>query len=157
MGLDVSHFAAIWHIYKISQLMTTDLNDLCGRHAVSLADFHVLSALMMVAPQPLRATDLANALNVSNAALSKRMNRLSGIKLLGCAPCPGDKRTKLLTITDAGQTIVQQIGRELEQEGRFAAHFRRLSVDDQGHLDRITSLLHSQLSRDFLAAPRGDG
>ena len=43
MGLDVRHFAAIWHIYKIGQLMTTDLNDLCGAHGTSLADFHILA------------------------------------------------------------------------------------------------------------------
>lgn len=155
MGLDVRHFAAIWHIYKIGQLMTTDLNDLCGGHGTSLADFHVLCALLMKVPEPLRATDLANALNVSNAALSKHVNKLGALELLVCSPCLDDKRTKLLTITEAGKVKVEQIGRELEEHGRFAAHFRRLSAEDQKHLDRIASLLHMQMSRDFLPVTRG--
>jgi DNA-binding MarR family transcriptional regulator len=157
LGLDVRHFGAIWHVFKIGQLMTTDLNDLCGRHGISLADFHVLGALLMEAPKPLRATDLAEALNVSNAALSKRINRLSVTGLLRCAPSPSDKRTKLLTISDAGRKLAERVGKELEEQGSFAAHYRRLSPEDQGHLDRITSHLHEQLSRDFLPAPRGDG
>lgn len=155
-GFDVRHFSAIWHLYKIGQLMTTNLNDLCGQHGVSLPDFHLLCALMMESPQPQRATDLAEALNVSNAALSKRISRLGSMDLLRCEPSRDDKRTKLLTITEAGRNLAALVGKTLEDQGRFAAHYRRLSVEDQAHLDRIALELHTQLSRDFLPAPRGD-
>lgn len=157
LGLDVRHYGALWHVYKIGQLMTTDLNDICGRHGISLSDFHLLGALLMEAPKPLRATDLAEALNVSNAALSQRIKRISIVGLLHCNPSPSDKRTKLLTISEAGKMLVERVGRDLEEQGRFAAHYRRLSVEDQNHLDRIASELHTQLSRDFLPAPRGGG
>ena len=110
----------------------------------------------MEAPQLLRATDLAYALNVSNAALSKHVKKLTGLGLLVCSPCLEDRRTKLLTITKAGGVKVEQIGRELEEHGRFATLFRRLSGEDQEHLDRIASLLHTQMSRDFLPVTRGD-
>lgn len=154
LGLDVRHFAAIWHIQKIGQLMTTDLDDLCDAHGVSLASFHVLGALLMEFPNALRATDLANALNVTNAALSKHTNKLAALGLLVCAPCLEDKRSKLLTVTEAGKAKVEQVGHDLEVHGRFTAHYRRLSMQDQEHLDRIASLLHTQMSRDFMPATR---
>jgi DNA-binding MarR family transcriptional regulator len=154
MGLDVRHFAAVWHVHKIGQFMTTDLDELCGSHGISLAGFHVLGALLMEAPAPLRATDLAHALHVTNAALSKQVARLAAQGLLICAPCPTDRRIKLLTITDEGGAMVETVGRELEAHGRFAAHFRQLPPEDQDHFDRIAEALHARMARDFLPVKR---
>lgn len=156
-GLDVSHFGAIWHIFKVGQLMETDLNHVSGRHGISIADFHLLSALMMNDPAPMRATDLASALNVSNAALSGRVSRLAARGLLRCTESTADRRMKMLQYTVEGAEKVQLIGRDLEEVGRFVHHYRQLPEADREALERIIGQLHTMLDRDFLPVTRGIG
>lgn len=157
LGLDVSHFGAVWHIFKVGQLMETDLNHVSGRHGISIADFHLLSALMMSAPAPMRATDLASVLNVSNAALSVRVSRLVERGLLTCTKSTTDRRMKMLQHTAEGAEKVQLIGRDLEQFGRFIHHYRQLPEADREELERIIGQLHTMLDRDFLPVSRRIG
>lgn len=154
-GLDVSHFGAIWHLLKVGQLMGTDLNQISRRHGLSIADFHLLSALMMNDPVPVRATDLASALNVSNAALSGRVRRLAERGLLTCTESGTDRRTKLLLHASEGAEIVHRIGSDLEQVGRFVHHYRQLPLADREELERIIGQLHTMMDRDFLPVTRG--
>ena len=155
-GLDVQHFAAIWHIFKIAQLMETDLNELSKRHGMSIADFHLLSALMMQSPEPMRATDLAYALNVTNAALSVRIHKLAKQGLLALSISMTDRRAKLLVLSSEGREKVISVGRDLEKNGRFARNFKNLSQHDRENLGRITADIHTRLARDFAPAPRKD-
>lgn len=155
-GLDVQHFAAIWHIFKIAQLLETDLNELSMRHGISIADFHLLSALMMRSTEPMRATDLAYALNVTNAALSGRIRKLAEQGLLALSISLTDRRAKLLVLNAAGKDKVILVGRDLEKHGRFARHFRSLPQQDRDNLDRMAADMHTSLARDFAPAPRQD-
>lgn len=157
IGLDVRHFSSLWHIYKVAHLMEIDLNNISLRNGLSIADFHLLGAVMMSDPEPMTATDLANALNVSNAALSVRIGKLSRAGLLTCTASKADRRTKILQQTPAGAAKVRVIGVDLENAGRFAHHYQQLSDDDRAALDRIVGHLHSMLDRDFLPAKRGGG
>lgn len=154
LGLDVRHFGAIWHVFKIGQLMATDLNGISQRHGISIADFHLLSALMINLPEPMRASDLAHALNVTNAALSVRIRRLERLGLLACRGATKDKREKFLSLTEAGPEVVAEVGFDLEQSARFIAHFRQLSQSDQEDLTRIAAQLHTFMARDFEPVPR---
>lgn len=156
MGLDVSHFGAIWHIFKVGQLMATDLNQISRRHGISIADFHLLGALMMSDPVPLRATDLAVALNVSNAALSGRVGKLARQGLLTCDQSSADKRTKMLGLTAEGAEKVRLVGQDLENAGRFVHHYRQLPEADRQALERIARQLHTLLDRDFQPVSRSD-
>jgi DNA-binding MarR family transcriptional regulator len=155
-GLDVRHFAAIWHISRIAQLMETDLNEIAARQGISIADFHLLSALMMRSPEPMRATDLAYALNVTNAALSGRIRKLAEHLLLAFTISTDDRRSKLLSLNPAGRDKVIAVGRDLEERGSFARHFRGLAQDDREILDRILADIHTRLARDFAPVPRRD-
>lgn len=157
LGLDVSHFGAIWHLYKVGQLMGIDLNQISRGHGLSIADFHLLSALMMNDPVPMRATDLASALNVSNAALSGRVARLAKRGLLTCTESAADRRTKMLLHTNEGAEKVRSIGSDLERAGRFVHHYRQLPQADREALERIIAELHTMMDRDFLPVTRGDG
>lgn len=134
--------------------MATDLNAIAGRYGLSIADFHFLGALMIAAPQPLRATDLTHALNVSNAVLSGRIRKLEREGLLRRTSCPADRRASILSVTDAGAEKVQAIGRALESEGRFVRCFRQLAPEDREALGRIMGELHMLMDRDFLPASR---
>jgi DNA-binding MarR family transcriptional regulator len=113
--------------------------------------------LMMSDPAPMRATDLASALNVSNAALSGRVGKLARLGLLTCTESPTDRRMKMLQHTGKGAEKVQLIGRDLEEAGRFVHHYRQLPQADREALERIIGQLHTMLDRDFLPVSRGLG
>ncbi len=154
LDLDVSHFAAMWHSLKVGQLLETDLNRISGAHGLSIADFHLLGALMIDAPAPLRATDLALALTVSNAVLTGRIANLERKGLVTRAPSATDRRAMMVHLTDAGADKVKVVGAALEQEGRFICHYHRLPEEDQQALARIMGELHTLLDRDFLPVTR---
>ncbi|MBW8859957.1 MAG: MarR family transcriptional regulator [Caulobacter sp.] len=155
LGLDVRHFGPMWHVMKVAQLVETDLNRISGRHGLSIADFHLLGALMMEPQKPLRPTDLALALNVSNAALTARIRKLADKGLVVGAPADGDRRVTVLQLTAKGSDVVLAIGAAIEREGHFVRYFRALPEADQQALGRILGELHTQMDRHFLPAPRG--
>lgn len=154
LGLDVAHFGPLWHIFKVGQLMATDLNRISGQYGLSIADFHLLGALMIARPEPLRATDLALRLNVSNAVLCGRVRKLADDGLLLREMQPGDRRAVLLHLTDDGAARVEIIGRALEHEARFIRYHRQLPEADQQALARIMGDLHNLMDRDFLPVTR---
>ena len=154
LDLDVGHFGAMWHSFKVGQLLETDLNRISGAHGLSIADFHLLGALMIDGPEPLRATDLALTLQVSHAVLSGRIGRLARKGLLARSTSATDRRAVLLHLTEQGADKVRAIGLALQREGRFVRHYRRLPEADQLSLSRIMGELHTLMDRDFLPATR---
>jgi DNA-binding MarR family transcriptional regulator len=156
MGLDVRHFGPMWHVMKVAQLVETDLNRIAGQHGLSIADFHLLGALMMDAEKPMRPTDLALALNVSNAALTARIRKLSDKGLVVGRTAPDDRRVTVLRLTAKGSEVVLAIGATIEKEGHFVRYFRNLPEADQQALGRILGELHTLMDRHFLPATRGD-
>jgi DNA-binding MarR family transcriptional regulator len=156
LGLDVGHFGPMWHVMKVAQLVETDLNRISGRHGLSIADFHLLGALMMDAEKPLRPTDLALALNVSNAALTARIRKLADKGLVVGKPGQDDRRVTFLHLTALGSRTVLAIGAAIEREGHFVRYFRGLPPADQQALDRIMGGLHTLMDRHFLPAWRGE-
>lgn len=154
MGMEVSHFGAIWHIHKIAQLMDTDLNRISRKYGLSLADFHLLSAIMMENPDPAMATQLATVLNVSAAALSVRIAKLSELGLLVQEDAPEDRRAKYLRLTQMGADKVAAIGADIEINGRFVHHYRQMAESDRDGLDQILAHLHTMMNRDFRAVTR---
>jgi len=154
MDLDVGHFGAMWHSFKVGQLLATDMNRISGVHGLSIADFHLLGALMIDGPRPLRATDLAFTLQVSNAVLSGRIAKLAAKDLLARSTSGADRRAVLLSLTEQGADKVRAIGLALEREGHFVQHYRRLPEADKQALSRIMGELHTLMDRDFLPTPR---
>lgn len=154
LGMDVSHFAPMWHIYKVGQLLDTDLNRISREFDLSIADFHLLGAMMIRAPEQVRATDLALQLNVSNAALSIRIRRLAGQGLLARHDGKKDRRVVMLELTDAGAAKVVAIGKALERDGRFVHYFHQLAAEEQSMLAQLMGRLHTMMDRDFLPVVR---
>ncbi|WP_165188301.1 MarR family winged helix-turn-helix transcriptional regulator [Caulobacter soli] len=156
LGLDVRHFGPMWHVMKVAQLVETELNRIAGQHGLSIADFHLLGALMMDAEKPLRPTDLALALNVSNAALTARIRKLSDAGLVLGRKGEGDRRATVLSLTAKGSETVLAIGAAIEREGHFVRYFRGLPAEDQRVLGRVMGELHTLMDRHFLPASRSD-
>ena len=149
LGLAVDYFPALWHTFNVGHMMATDLAQVCRRFTLSLADFNLMGALRINRPKPLRATDLAITLQVSNAALTSRIDKLVSKGFLIKSPIADDRRAFELELTEAGQDLVDTIHQAIETESEFVRHFRRLSKDDRAALERIMGEMHALLDRDF--------
>lgn len=156
-GLDVSHFAALWHIFTVGHLVAADLDRIARRLGFSIADLHLLGTLKIERPEALRATDLAMTLYVSNAVLSARVERLSRKGLLVRTPRPDDRRSYDLKLTARGSALIEQAIVEITRKAKLVRHFRKLPDVDRQALGRILGVLHEELDRDFVASGRVDG
>lgn len=154
LGMDVSYFDTVWPLLKVSQLLLADLNRISMAQGIGIADFHLLGALLISAPEPLRATDLALALNVSNAVLTARVRKLADGGLLTRERAAGDQRTAMLRITPEGEARVKAVGDAIAQASRFVRHAHQLAAEDRAGLERILRHLHQAMERDFLPASR---
>jgi len=128
----------------------TEPDRICRDYELSIADFNWMGALRIDRPESLRATDLAVTLQVSNAALTSRINRLAHKGILIKSPAPDDHRAFRLCLTPAGVTTVDKIHIAIERESQFVRHFRQLSEGDGSTLERIMGELHTLLDRDFV-------
>src|SRR5690606_39254500 len=90
--LDTGYFAAMWHLFTVGHLIATDLDRIAQRHGFSIADLHLMGSLRIERAQPLRATDLAMTLHVSNAVMSSRVERLAKAGFLTRIPNRADGR-----------------------------------------------------------------
>ena len=130
------------------------MNAISGEQGLSIADFHLLGALMMEAPEPMRASDLAPALNVTNAALTGRIRRLETAGLIQRSAIEDDRRAHALSLTEDGAAAVQAVGSALQRDGRFIRHLSQLPATDRTALDRILQRLHTLMDRDFTPTVR---
>ncbi len=154
LGLDVSYFGALWHTFNVGHILATDLDRVCRRHALSVADFNLLGALRIERAQPLRPTDLAATLQVSHAALSTRIARLAQVGLITRSPALKDRRASTLELTPVGARLVDTIHAAIETESQFVRQFHRLAPEDRAQLARIMGRLHTNLDREFLRSFR---
>lgn len=154
LNLEVGHFAAMWHSFNVGQLLANDLNAITRRHGISIADFHLLGALMIDAGEAIRAADLAMTLNVSAAVLSGRIARLERKGLLRRRPVEADRRATVISATPAGIDKVQIVGEALQEQAIFVRHYKTLPLADRDMLDRVMAQLHALMIRDFLPVSR---
>lgn len=154
LGHDVRYFSALWHSFNVGHMLTVDLDRICRNFDLGIADFNLLGALRIERPQPLRATDLAVTLQVSNAALTARIARLARMGLLAKSPSRNDRRAATLQLTQEGARKVEAIHFAMARESHFVRHFHQLPAEDRAALERIMGELHTQLDRYFLHAPR---
>jgi DNA-binding MarR family transcriptional regulator len=156
LGMDVSYFPAIWHTYKVGQLLMADLDRICRGLGLSMADVHLLGVIRIDAAAPLRATDLAQTLHVSNAVLSTRIARLEVEGQIVRTPSPDDRRAFTLQLTPSGADTLDRAIQAVNRQSNFLKRYRRLSETDRAHLARIMGALHDGLDRDFISTTRGD-
>jgi len=155
-GLDaeVGHHAAMWHTYKVGQLMATDHDRICRRYGLSMSDLHLLGAARMEAATQRRATDLAKMLYVSHAVLSTRVAKLERKGLLTRIPSATDRRAYELKLTPAGLKVIDAAIEEVSKSSHFVRCYRRLSAQDQSALGRIMGELHNLLDREVMPLSR---
>ncbi len=154
LGQDVTYFSALWHTFNVGHMLTTDLDRICRGYGLSIADFNLMGALRIDRPRPLRATDLAVTLQVSNAALTARITRLQRRGMLVKSPSQKDRRAFTLQLTPEGAGKVEAIHFAIARASCFVRHFHQLSREDRAALERIMGELHTQLDRYIAHAHR---
>jgi DNA-binding MarR family transcriptional regulator len=154
LGQDVRYFSALWHTFNVGHMLAIDLDRICRRFDLSIADFNLMGALRIDRPQQLRATDLAVTLQVSNGALSARIAKLIDKGMLVRSPARGDRRASTLKLTPEGASKVEAIHSAVAIDSHFVHELNRLPATDRAALERTMGELHSQLDRYFVHAHR---
>ena len=149
LGLDVRYFAALWHTFNVGHILATDLDRICRRHGLSIADFNLLGALRIDRARRLRPTDLAATLQVTQAALSARISRLERDRILVRSAATDDRRASMLHLTLTGRRMVEAIHLSIERDSQFVRQLYRLSEEDRATLARVMGEQHTALDREF--------
>jgi DNA-binding MarR family transcriptional regulator len=77
--------------------------DLGERHGLGISDFEVLERLAESAGRKFRAQDLAEAVHLSQSALSRLVDRLARHGLVERCGCDVDRRGIYVVLTEAGE------------------------------------------------------
>jgi DNA-binding MarR family transcriptional regulator len=150
LGQEVGYFAALWHTFNVGRMLSTDLDRICRKHGLSLADFTLMGALRIDRAVPMRATDLAVTLQVANSALTERVSKLIAAGIVLKTPAPDDRRAFTLQLTPQAAALVEAIHSALAQDSLFVRAVNRLSEADRAALERIMAELHGGLDRHFV-------
>lgn len=153
-GHDVRYFSALWHTYNVGHMLVTNLNQICRQYELSSADFNLLGALGIDRAEPIRASDLAITLQVSNAALSSRIDKLILQGLIIKSALETDRRAFTLKLTAEGFKKIAAVYTAIAREAHFVRQFYQLSDEDRAALERIMGKLHTELDRDFVHVHR---
>jgi DNA-binding MarR family transcriptional regulator len=90
---------AAWHATACAALD----RELGERHGLGVSDFEVLERLAESKERKFRAQDLAEAVHLSQSALSRLVDRLARHGLVERCGCEGDRRGIYVVLTEAGE------------------------------------------------------
>jgi DNA-binding MarR family transcriptional regulator len=119
-------------------------------HGLSIADFDVLAALRRSGPPyELKPTDLSRTLMLSPAGMTSRLDRLERAGWIERRMAPGDRRSVLVRLNDAGFATVDDAvtGHVAREEGILSA----LTYRERDQLDALLRKLLRSLE------PEGEG
>ncbi len=154
-AVDAQHFAALWHLVTIGHLVSTDLDAIANLFGCSFADLDLLGTLSVDESKEMRATDLASALYLSEAAVSVRVKRLVAAGLI--VRRRADGRAYRLAMTPRGRAALDEAIAVISREAKIARFMRQMPTDDKRALDRILGDLHQRFDREFAGGPYDDG
>jgi DNA-binding MarR family transcriptional regulator len=78
-------------------------HELGKRHGLGVSEFEVLERLTESPDRKFRAQELAEAVHLSQSALSRLIDRLARVGLVERCLCDDDRRGVFVTVTEAGQ------------------------------------------------------
>jgi DNA-binding MarR family transcriptional regulator len=108
--------------------------------SLSNTQFHLLVNLNRHGP--MKATDLADALMITNSTLSALADKMCERQLVARERSECDRRVVYLEITDIGRKLVD--GHKDVERSAFKKYFDRLSPEDLQHLEEIFVKLHQK-------------
>jgi DNA-binding MarR family transcriptional regulator len=106
--------------------------------SLSNTQFHLLAKLDRHGP--MKATDLADALMITNSTLTALVDKMCERQLVTRERSACDRRVVDLEITDKGRKLAE--GHKDVERSAFKKYFDRLSPEDLKHLEEIFVKLH---------------
>ncbi|SDC40166.1 transcriptional regulator, MarR family [Sanguibacter gelidistatuariae] len=135
--LDSSHILVVGRILRIAAAVTAGSEVDLAPHGLTRGEFDVLCALRR-SGRPLRPGEITTVTGASPAAITKRLDRLARAGLAGRVPSERDGRVVHVSLTRAGDDLVDEI---------FPAHVAREAVALDGLEDSERDQLGVLLAR----------
>lgn len=143
-GTPTTSIGIVTPIWRLAQLLGDDRRRTLARAGVDGATLDLLSALRRGGhPYELTTRELGRRCMVSAGAVSQRVARAERDGLVRRRPGPGRTRTVLVSLTDAGHELVEQlVDRVL---GRESELLDGLTEDQRAQLAELLRLLHQDV------------
>src|SRR3954466_3688855 len=108
--LDVSPIGVVGRISRLARELEARLEPVSRGHGVEPGWHDVLATLRRQGePYRLRVTDLTSVLMLTSSGTTKRLDRLERAGLVRREPDPGDRRGTLISLTDAGLELIDEV------------------------------------------------
>ncbi|PWK76267.1 MarR family transcriptional regulator [Aminobacter sp. AP02] len=106
-GLDTDTFGFI--VNDLSRIIRAEMDRRTTEAGLGLTTGEGRALFNVLRAGPIRQTALADRLGIEAMTLSGLVDRLEAKGFVERQPDPADRRAKLVTLTDAGSTVVKQI------------------------------------------------
>ncbi|MFB9885218.1 MarR family winged helix-turn-helix transcriptional regulator [Balneatrix alpica] len=136
--LDPTPIELIARVARIYIHLDKALRDLHASFQLGVGEFDVLATLRRSgAPFQLTPTALFKSALLTSGAMTNRLDRLEKAGLIARSPDPADRRSTLVSLTEAGlERIDRAIEAHLELEQQLQAHFAPAERDQLAALLR---------------------
>ncbi|SDP16600.1 MarR family transcriptional regulator [Phyllobacterium sp. OV277] len=126
------------------RVLRDHMNPLFAQAGLQPGEFDVLATLRRSGePYLLSPTRLYEAAMISSGGMTNRLDRLERAGFVERRPDPGDRRGKLIALTDAGKRVIDEtIGRHVANEERILS---ALTPDEQQTLNTLLRKLIAAL------------
>jgi DNA-binding MarR family transcriptional regulator len=128
--LDSAPIGIVGRISRLARELEQRLEPVYREHGLEPGWHDILATLRRHgAPFQLRPTDLTQASMLTSSGTTKRLDRLEEAGLIARSPDPADRRGTLITLTEAGRALIDDLTpRHLANERRI---LDGLSADEQ--------------------------
>jgi DNA-binding MarR family transcriptional regulator len=138
--LDFTAMGTIGRLGRLNALGSRIIEEGMAAHGLSIADFDVLAALRRSGPPyELKPTELSRTLMLSPAGITSRLDRLERRGLVERRMAPGDRRSLLVRLNDAGFATVDEAvtGHVAREEAMLSALSDRERMQLDGLLNKL--------------------
>ncbi len=133
----LSPIAVIARLARLRRIADAELEATFAEHGLNGADFGALVTLRRIdQPGGISQRQLMRELNLSSGTVSVRVERLSDRGLVTRTTDPTDRRNTLITLTDAGRTLFEEV-----TPAHIATENRLLAALTSDQRDQLTELL----------------
>jgi DNA-binding MarR family transcriptional regulator len=111
--LDASPVLVIGRLHRVALALTAELVKVYNAHGLGEGDFDVLATLRRTGePYELTPSELVEQTMVTSGAVTKRLDRLEGAGLVARRVSDGDRRSRIVVLTDKGRELIDRAAPE---------------------------------------------
>lgn len=108
--LDASPIGVIGRISRLARELEARMEIVYGEHGLEPGWHDVLATLRRQGPPyTMRPSDFTGTLMLTSSGTTKRLDRLERAGLVARTPDPGDRRGVLITLTEAGLELIDEV------------------------------------------------